>query len=64
VPIHPRSKLRSILRLLVKGGLVRVIHHLLQDRFTALITHRPADNTTDGAIYQRDDVDYVFLLPT
>ena len=44
-------------------GLGRIVYHLLNGWLSALPDHFPAQITTRLPVYDRDDVDPVFLLP-
>jgi len=40
------------------------LQHCLQCRFIPLFTDRPTDDATGAALYESDEVDPVFFLPT
>jgi hypothetical protein len=44
-------------------GLGRIVYHLLNDRLSALPDYFPVQNTARLPVYDREDVDPVFLLP-
>jgi hypothetical protein len=62
-PVIPKTVIGIECIAVILLGLVRIVYHLLNSWLSALPDDFPAQITARFSVYDRDDVDPVFLLP-